>query len=40
MNEKMKSLSTENKLVVAGGGGVEWAKLVKGIKRYKYPIIK
>ena len=31
---------TENSLIVARGGGRRWAKWVKGVKRYKLPVIK
>ena len=35
---KPKLIDTENKLVVARGGA--WVKWVKGVKRYKLPVIK
>ena len=38
---KTKLIHTENRWVVARGEGVEeWVKWVKGIKKYKLPVIK
>ena len=31
---------TENRLVVARGGGGGWMKWVKGVKRQKFPVIR
>lgn len=39
-SKKTKLIDTENRMVVARGGGVGWAKWAKGIKRYKLPLIK
>ena len=38
MNKKTEFMDIENRLVVASGS--KWAKLVKGVKRYKFPVIK
>ena len=40
--QKTELIDTEDRLVVAigRGGGGEWAKWVKGVKRYKLPLIR
>ena len=39
--KKTKLINTENRLVVArGGGGEGWVKWVKGVKWYQIPIMK
>ena len=38
LKNKIKLIDAENRLVVARGGW--WAKWVKGVKRYKLPVIK
>ena len=38
MNKKTEFMNIENRLVVASGR--EGAKLVKGVKRYKFPVTK
>ena len=35
-----KLIDTENRLVVAIGGGEGWVKWVKGVKRYKLPVTR
>lgn len=36
--KKKELIDTENRLVVARGGG--WVKWVKGVKRYKLPVLR
>lgn len=37
-NKKTELMDTENRLMVARGGG--WVKWVKGVTRYKLPVIR
>ena len=37
---KIKLIDTENRLVIAKGGGWSWEKWVKRAKIYKLPVIK
>ena len=39
VKQKVKLIDTENRLVVARGGGLQM-KWVKVVKRYKLPVIK
>ena len=38
-NKINKLIDTEDRLVVARSEGWEWVKWVKGVKRYKFPVI-
>ena len=38
--KKNEFMGTENRLVVARGGGSGWRKWMKGVRRYNLPVIR
>ena len=39
-NNKTELINTESRLMVGRGRGFGWVKLMKGVRRYKLPVIK